>query len=320
MPKISVIIPVYGVEKYIERCARSLFEQTLDDIEYVFVNDYTKDKSIVILNRVINDYPKRKSNVLILHHDVNMGLPIARQTGLKVAKGDYIAHCDSDDWVDKDMYRALYEKIVAEKADVIICDYYMTAGCENGRIFSACIGIDKYAIIKDMMTQKIAPSVWNKLVRRQLYDDIVYYPKDGMGEDIVLTVQLIWYSKSITYINKPFYKYFVNNQSITLKADKESYYRRYEQLRRNTDLLVDFMNANYDRDDKKKLIYYVQYSVVSQLLKILHCDNAYKQAWTNTYPGMLRSLLLNSKTPLNVKLKIILTALGFYPFKKDRVC
>ena len=81
MPKLSVVIPVYGVEKYIERCARSLFEQTLDDIEYIFVNDCTKDGSIDILNAVINDYPARKEQVRIVHHEKNKGLPFARQSG-----------------------------------------------------------------------------------------------------------------------------------------------------------------------------------------------------------------------------------------------
>ena len=81
MPKVSVVIPVYGVEKYIERCARSLFEQTLDDIEYIFVNDCTKDRSIDILNEVINDYPARKQQVRIVHHEENKGSALARLSG-----------------------------------------------------------------------------------------------------------------------------------------------------------------------------------------------------------------------------------------------
>lgn len=109
MPKVSVIIPVYGVEKYIERCARSLFEQTLVDMEFIFVNDSTKDNSIDILLKVINEYPQRKNQIKILHHEVNKGLPAARQTGIKVAKGDYIAHCDSDDWVTSNAYQEMYE-------------------------------------------------------------------------------------------------------------------------------------------------------------------------------------------------------------------
>lgn len=108
MPKVSVIIPVYGVEKYIERCARSLFEQTLEDMEFIFVDDSTRDNSIDILLEVINEYPQRKNQIKILTHEVNKGLPAARQTGIKAAKGDYIAHCDSDDWVTPNAYQEMY--------------------------------------------------------------------------------------------------------------------------------------------------------------------------------------------------------------------
>ena len=122
MPKVSVIVPVYGVEKYIERCDRSLFEQTLEDIEFIFVDDCTPDKSIEILKNVLEDYPLRKKQVLIISHEKNMGLPIARQSGLKVASGDYIIHCDSDDWVDTTMYEKMYNKAIEDGSDVVVCD------------------------------------------------------------------------------------------------------------------------------------------------------------------------------------------------------
>ena len=96
-PKVSIIVPIYGVEHFIERCARSLFEQTLDGIEFIFVNDSTPDNSISILLRVLEDYPNRQNQVRIVQHEVNKGLPFARQTGIRLAKGEYIAHCDSDD-------------------------------------------------------------------------------------------------------------------------------------------------------------------------------------------------------------------------------
>ena len=103
MPKVSVIVPIYKVEPFIERCARSLFEQTLDDIEYIFVNDCTPDKSMEVLSRVLEDYPGRKEQVRIITMPVNSGLPKVRRAGLEVASGDYIIHCDSDDWVDRTM-------------------------------------------------------------------------------------------------------------------------------------------------------------------------------------------------------------------------
>ena len=104
MPKVSIIIPVYGVEKYIERCARSLFEQTLDDIEYLFIDDCTPDKSVEILKRVLEEYPHRKSQVVIHRMEQNSGQAKVREWGMQNATGEYVIHCDSDDWVDIHMY------------------------------------------------------------------------------------------------------------------------------------------------------------------------------------------------------------------------
>ena len=103
-PKVSVIIPVYNVEKYIERCARSLLEQSLKDIEYIFVDDCSPDNSITMLENILKEYPERQPLVKILFHEPNRGLAYTRQEGVDAAKGEYIIHCDSDDWVEPEMY------------------------------------------------------------------------------------------------------------------------------------------------------------------------------------------------------------------------
>ena len=97
MPKVSVIIPVYNVEKYIERCANSLFSQTLDDIEYLFVNDCSQDKSIEVLNKVLEKYSNRKKHVIIKNMEHNYGQATVRRWGMLHATGDFVIHCDSDD-------------------------------------------------------------------------------------------------------------------------------------------------------------------------------------------------------------------------------
>ena len=142
MPKVSVIIPVYGVEKYIERCARSLFEQTLDCIEYIFVDDCSPDKSIEILERVADEYRSRlveeQKLVRIERMSKNSGLPNVRRYGIKLATGDFIAHCDSDDWVELDMYQQMYNKAIEEDADVVVCDYVLTNGKSVIKTINAC--------------------------------------------------------------------------------------------------------------------------------------------------------------------------------------
>lgn len=103
-PKVTIIIAVYNCEKYLNTCARSLFEQTLDGIEYIFVNDATPDDSIIILNSIIEEYPTRKPFVKIINMDKNGGVSKARRIGVENATGEYVIHADSDDWVDRDMY------------------------------------------------------------------------------------------------------------------------------------------------------------------------------------------------------------------------
>ena len=110
--KVSILIPVYGVEKYIERCARSIFEQTYQNLDIVFVDDCTPDKSIEILRRVLDDYPERKAQTRIIRHEHNQGLAAARNTAVAAATGTFLTHVDSDDWLELDAVEELVKKQV----------------------------------------------------------------------------------------------------------------------------------------------------------------------------------------------------------------
>ena len=219
MCKVSVIIPVYGVEKYIERCARSLFEQTLDDMEFIFVDDCTPDCSISALKKVLNEYPRRKGHVKIIHHDKNQGLPQARQTGLKISSGEYIAHCDSDDWVDVTMYEKMYNKAVEDQADMVVCGYQEVN--DDGILKERCHQfLSKEEYIANMLTSKEVWSIWDKLCKRDLYKGIIY-PIHSMGEDILLTFQLVLKANLISNIKSNLYRYYFNPKSITKTASVE---------------------------------------------------------------------------------------------------
>ena len=117
--KVSVIIPIYGVEKFIGRCAKTLMQQTLKEVEYIFVNDATPDCSMKVLQEVLARYPERQNSVVVAVHETNKGLPAARNTGLQMAQGEYIFHCDSDDFVEPDMLETLYTEAVMHRADIV---------------------------------------------------------------------------------------------------------------------------------------------------------------------------------------------------------
>ena len=132
--KVSVIIPVYGVERYMGRCARSLFAQTMTrGIEFIFVDDCTQDRSIEILRNTLEEYPERHAQVTILKHSSNKGLAATRKTGVRAARGEYIIHCDSDDWVEPDMCRLMYEEAKRSDADMVVCNYLNAVSYTNIR-------------------------------------------------------------------------------------------------------------------------------------------------------------------------------------------
>lgn len=207
--KISVCVPIYGVEKYIERCARSLFEQTMiDGIEFIFVNDCTKDKSIEILEAVLAEYPQRKDQVRIIHHEKNSGLVAARNTGLKHAAGDYIIHCDSDDWVDLNMYENMYNKAVECDADMVYCDYKLEAKDTKEVMINKLL--TSAAMLNGILDTSIHGALWNKMFRKEIaLDEKLYAPEHiCLMEDTLRVSQMLLNCKKIVKCDMPvFYHY-----------------------------------------------------------------------------------------------------------------
>ncbi len=301
MPKVSVIIPVYGVEKYIERCARSLFEQTLDDIEYIFVDDCTEDKSMSVLENVVEDYPNRKSQVTIIHHDVNKGLPQARKTGVEASHGDYIAHCDSDDWVDKGMYQRLYEKAKKEDADVVFCDYYIFISESNQSIFSKNIeDLSKSTIIKRLLTESALNPVWSILVKKELYTNIVF-PIDNQSEDRTILIQICWNAKKMTSIADPLYYYRRNMASISNQRDCNALINRYHASCRNAEIILRFLERLNLTVIFKKEIQAFLFNLLSYLNKNLD-DARVLQLWKSHYKGYMTGVWRNPYISIKYKL------------------
>lgn len=212
---VSVIVPLYNVEKYIEKCATSLFEQTLkDNLEFIFVDDCCTDNSLNILTDIIAKYPQRSSSIKILHHNQNKGLAAARNTGYAAASGQYIIHCDSDDWVAPEMYECLLVKAKAEKADVVFCDYI---GVYNRKqiYFRQSPAPNEPQTLDKILDGTLHNGVWNKLIHRSLYESTTPLWQDGvnMWEDVSIIPRLIYFAKKISYVNKPLYFYNQTNPS-----------------------------------------------------------------------------------------------------------
>lgn len=310
MPKVTVIIPIYGVEKYIEHCARSLFEQTLYDIEYLFINDCTKDRSLDILKSVLKEYPQRSHQTKIITMSANSGQAAVRRHGIQLATGEYIIHCDSDDWVDVNMYKCMYDNAVQTNSDIVICDFYQAIDA-NYKYTKACYGIEQDDIIFNTFNGKGYWTVCNKLVKKTLYSSIENYPKYNTGEDMVLSIQLMFASKKISYVSQPLYYYRLNNESIIRNQSNESIIKRFNQAVENTKVVQQFLKKrNYNIKYRFALdqIKFKQKNFITPLIS----NSKYYKLWMATFPDLLFKIWINPYIDIKKKCKFYLAALRLY--------
>lgn len=244
MPKVSVIVPVYGVEEYIERCAVSLFSQKFDDIEYIFIDDASPDNSIEILKKILKRFEGIEKKIKIISHDRNRGLAAARNTGVSNAAGDYIMHVDSDDFLDEDTIDKLYNKATEENAQIVCCDF-MLEWKNTRKISRQSIGKNKVDFINLMLAAETQVGLVNKLIKRSLYSDnnIQSYEGVNLGEDFVTTPRLAYYADKISKVNQPLYHYVKSNEnSYTKNLDS----KKIENLIFVLNTLTDFFKKTND--------------------------------------------------------------------------
>lgn len=292
MPKVSVIIPVYGVEKYIERCARSLFEQTLDDIEYIFVNDCTKDKSMEILNNVIKDYPEREKQIIIHNMPVNSGASEARIWGMKHSTGDYIINCDSDDWVEHSAYKELYEYCIKKNLDFVWFDLFKSD--KTGEFFvSQKMDCDRISLIKSYLTSRISGYLWLRMCRRELYlNETIVDPNGNMTEDLIITMQLTLLSKRPGYYQKPLYHYCYNPNSITKEVNQDHVLRNHRELMENTDIIISLLEK-YNLEDECRQELVCKKCTDKEILKPILKQKTYRKLWIDTHSEINGEIMSN---------------------------
>lgn len=309
--KVSVIVPVYGVEKYIERCARSLFEQTLDAIEYIFINDCTKDNSLVILNKVIEEYPSRKPDIRIVNMPQNSGQAAVRNLGISLANGKYTIHCDSDDWIAHNMYDRMYNEAVLHNADVVVCDYYDSDGNINRplKAFPLC----KYATPRELLDWHCAGQLWNKLYKTSIYKTpSIILPQDNMGEDMALVYQMAYFCKKVIYIHECLYYFFCNPSSITHDHSEDKVEKNYKQTCRNAKIVEEFYKKHEYSTEIIKQLERIKNDERNKILPLLKNDKKYYMIWKNTFPELNSSILFNPYFSIKDKLKFILTYLRLF--------
>lgn len=256
MPKVSVIVPIYNVEKYLEKCINSLLSQTLEDIQIILVNDGSKDNS----GNIAKEYEKNNKDRVIYVEKENGGLSDARNYGIKYATGDFIAFLDSDDYIEKNAYEEMYNKAIEENADYVECDFIWE--------FPNKIRVDKqypYKNKKEMLSF-VRVVAWNKLIKRQLIiDNNLEFPKGLRYEDVEFTYKLIPFINKFAYVDKPFIHYVQREGSIANVQNE-----RTAEIFTVLDNVIEFYKKNniYEKYRDELEYNYARYLLCSSLKRM----------------------------------------------------
>lgn len=207
-PQVSVIITIYNREKYLEKCVRSLMEQSLESIEYIFIDDASTDNSLITLKGILEEFPVRKAQTKIICLNENYGVANARNLGLKYANGDYIIYADSDDWMDCNMYEQLLHIALKEQADIAgcnICHEYQDYSTIHIQPF--CKTMEEN--IRSLIDGGIHPSLCTTLIKKKIIkDNNISFPTSlNMGEDLLFNIKIYLHANKIASIDMAPYHY-----------------------------------------------------------------------------------------------------------------
>ena len=218
MTKVSIIVPVYKVEKYLRKCLDSLINQTLKDIEIICINDGSTDKSLEILE----EYKNRDSRIILLNQE-NSGQSIARNNGIKKATGEYIGFVDPDDWVDLDYYEKLYNAASTNDADIAVGGIIRVTGIKKKKFlnFEKETITDNTNLKFELCDVPKKSYVWNKIYKTEKLKEIgLEFEKGIFYEDCIFTPQALFYLRKIVTVPNIYY-YYLRRGNSTVKQRSE---------------------------------------------------------------------------------------------------
>lgn len=309
--KLSIIIPIYNVEKFLNKCLSSVLKQIEKDDELILVNDGSTDNSFNICKNIKEVY---KKNNIILINKKNEGVAIARNIGLKKATGDYVFWIDSDDWLDENCIRFVKDAIERTKSDIILFDFYTVRekDVKPCFIFEKSKILSKKEILIEVAQDSFRSFLWRTVVRREVYKDI-YFPEGvQMMEDFSVYHLLFHKAKSFYYIRRPLYYYRLVNNSLSQK-EKNNILVYNISLQRE-----EFFRKNYPEIEEK-------YRLVPVLsASCLGLDSFVLNKKSDINPQILIRkniffLLTRNYLNLNKKIQFILMSMSINLLKKIRM-
>lgn len=204
--KVSIIVLMHNVTQYVEKCLRTVFEQDMDRLQFILINDYSTDDTMEKVDTIVKDYPELSMEIVNLSR--NVGSAAARNEGLKRVVGEYFIFLDGDDWIEKDEVSSLYKVACEGHFDVVYCDF-MEEFADRTNIVKQVPVSDGVAMIESMMNGKNHGATWNKLVRTEIIKQhkLRFVPSWDLYEDVCFNVKLAAYTDSFHYLPKSFYHY-----------------------------------------------------------------------------------------------------------------
>lgn len=312
MIKVSVIILVYNVEMYIERCVHSLLSQTLEEMEFIFVDDCTPDHSIDILRSVIEKYPARKAQIKIIRNRINRGQMQSRIIGILQAKGEFIASLDSDDWIEPNAYENLYNKAHSEDVDCLLFGYSRDFANHS----ELCYRVFPYSSGKELIENSYRFPfeffTWCTLMRNNknlhnilsLFQDKEEWEYVTMWEDVALMFLVYYYAKKVSYSSECYYHYNKSNLNSAVNTQDVKKVRDAYKV-------VDFLETLFHEEKCLQLtINCLKFGAKSVLMDIKGLD-----AWRREHSEANKDLMKYTSIPLKVRLFYWLLLKWDWPYR-----
>jgi len=271
--KVSVIVPIYNTEKYLEKCILSMLDQTLKEIEIILINDGSTDNSAIICENYAKKYPNKINYI----NNKNCGCSASRNLGISLAKGEYISFIDSDDYIEKEMYEKMYEKAKSEDLDIIVCGIVLHNFDGTIRYSIPETPIDEY----DYLLPKMKVSnIWNKIYKTDFLKriEVTFLETIHCFEDLLFSFECYTQAKKVFYLKEPFYHYILHGENSVFNLEKRkgifiAFNTLYEYLKENSFLSDKKIKRNF----YKNFHFYAIEGVYILLLNPLVSDKEYKK-------------------------------------------
>lgn len=287
--KVSIGIPMYNAEKYIGDCAKSLFEQSLEDVEYVFVDDCSSDKTVEKLQETIARYPQRAKAIKLIQHTQNRGSAAARNTCIENFSGEYVGWCDADDRTDTSMFQKLYEAAKLNNADIVYCDFQFGQGDAYQVHHEPSFTSGKEAMLAFLIGKGTTSVMWNKLIRCSLYvqHNIRCNEGNNFAEDAVVTYPLYVIANKVVHVPEALYSYRINPTSMGATTDMKKLSEANRQIDNNIRSLHVFLKQ---RKIDVKFPHEYNWWLLRLKTSILYKEKNISK-WKSVYPDSHRYLL-----------------------------